>query len=125
VTWKTGIATVSTPLLPSALSLRQKIRCMCQILLSASFNVIFSTKCSKGATTLFFLETVRMKIVTLPLEDSLSRITSTPARCQASQSSMRRGTALQIARLSAQAILARVVAKNAVKAPLMTWTVGE
>jgi len=125
VTWKTGTATVLTPLLPSAPSLRQKTRCTCQILLSASFNAIFSTKSPKGATTLFSLETVRMKIVTSPLEDSLSRIISTPARCQASQSSMRKETALQITKLSAQAILARVAAKNAVKALLMTRTVGE
>jgi len=116
---------VSTPLLLSAPSLRRKTRCMCQILLSASFNVIFSTKCSKGATTLFSLETVRMKIVTLPLEDSLSRIISTPVRCQASQSSTRKATALQIPRVSVQAILAGVVAKNVAKALLMTRIVGE
>jgi len=87
--------------------------------------VTFSTTSSKGATTLFSLETVRMKIVTLYLEHSLSRITSTPARCQANQSSMRKATALQTLRLSAQALLARAVAKNAGKAPLMIWTVGE
>jgi len=51
---------------------------------------------------------------------SLSRITSTPAECQGSQSSMRKATALQTPRKSAQAMLARVVAKNAAKALLMT-----
>jgi len=66
-----------------------------------------------------------MKTVTSHMENFPSRITSTPAQGQASRYSMTTTTALQIARASAPAMLALVVAKNAGKAPLMTWIVGE
>jgi len=66
-----------------------------------------------------------MRIATFIREISLSRIISTPARCQDNRSSMIRTTALQILRTNAQARLVKAIVNNVGSTLLMTRTVGE
>jgi hypothetical protein len=90
-------------------------------------KVILESEISIKEVTIFVLATIPRedKVVTSFMEISLSRITFTPARCRGNQSLMRTTTALQIPRTNAQATLAKEVASDAGRAPLMIWTAGE